>query len=163
MNATDWTKGWESLRLIPYWDGNGRAAQPGDLPNGTLTCGFGHTGNDVVIGQLWTQARAEAAFEMDDADASDAVGVLLSLEVSALLNEARFGCLQDLAFELGQTGLGRFRLMLSAVTAGNWEGAAHQLLLSKYAKQTPRRATANADVMLSGEWPAVHPNDPEIV
>jgi lysozyme len=62
-------KSFELLRL--------RAFLP--TPNDVPTIGWGHTGPDVKLGMVWTNAQADAAYEADTA------------EVVAPLNRALFG------------------------------------------------------------------------
>lgn len=161
MNGIQWTKGWESLRLAAYDDETGSAVPINGTCTGTLTIGIGHTGPDVVPGLIWTQAQAEAQFQVDYETAQDnalrAAGHGLSP-----LGDPRWAILADLAFELGLHGLEEFTHMLDALRHGAWAIASQELLNSRYAGQTPRRAKANAQILLTGNWITPHPNDPTI-
>ena len=53
-------------------------------------------------------------------------------------------------FQLGLTGISNFRKMWAAINAGDFATAAAEMLDSRWAKQTPRRAYRQAEVMRSG-------------
>lgn len=55
--------------------------------------------------------------------------------------------LVNMSFQLGVSGLQKFRLMLSALRRGDAEEAAREALNSKWAQQTPRRAKEVADML----------------
>lgn len=52
--------------------------------------------------------------------------------------------LNDMAYQLGINGLFKFKKMLAAIQAEDYETAADELLNSNYANQTPNRAKRNA-------------------
>lgn len=68
------------------------------------------------------------------------------------LNEARQGVLINMAFQMGSDGLLGFRNTLALVQAGRYAEAADNMLLSKWAQQTPARAKRMADQMRTGVW-----------
>ena len=55
-----------------------------------------------------------------------------------------------LVFQLGLSGYCLFKNHLAAVRGGDWAAAAHHLLDSKFAKQTPARAERMADRIRRG-------------
>ena len=55
--------------------------------------------------------------------------------------------LYDLAFNMGVPALSNFQNMLKDLENENWEGAAKNLLDSKYAEQVGRRAIYNAHLL----------------
>ena len=55
--------------------------------------------------------------------------------------------LQDMAYQLGVSGLFQFKKMLSAIAEKDYRRAANELLDSKYARQTPNRANRNAELL----------------
>ena len=59
----------------------------------------------------------------------------------------------DMAYNLGLDGLLKFRKMMAALVAKDYEEAAFQMLDSKWADQVGGRATRLSDMMRSGEWP----------
>jgi lysozyme len=68
------------------------------------------------------------------------------------LSEARQGVLVNMSFQLGVEGLLKFKSTLGRVEAGDYEGAAAQMLKSLWAKQTPARAKRMAAQMQTGVW-----------
>ncbi len=67
-------------------------------------------------------------------------------------SEARCDVLISMAYQLGVDGLSLFRGMLSAITQGDFNGAANAMLDSLWARQTPGRARRHAEVMRSGTY-----------
>ena len=53
----------------------------------------------------------------------------------------------DMAYQMGVSGLLKFKNMLASIRSGDYQDAAEHLLDSNYAKQTPNRAEANAKVL----------------
>jgi lysozyme len=68
------------------------------------------------------------------------------------LNEARQGALLNMAFQMGIGGLLGFQQTLAAIRDEHYEHAAHLMLLSKWAQQTPKRARKMARQIATGEW-----------
>ena len=68
------------------------------------------------------------------------------------LDDARKGVLLNMSFQLGVEGLLGFKNTLRFVEQGNYESAARNMLLSKWADQTPARAKRMAEQMRTGEW-----------
>ena len=52
-----------------------------------------------------------------------------------------------MVFQLGRTGVKKFRNMWKALSEHNYIGASFEMLDSKWAKQTPNRAKDMADQM----------------
>jgi lysozyme len=55
--------------------------------------------------------------------------------------------MMDLGFNMGVPAISNFQNMLRDLQSGNWEGAAVNLLDSKYATQVGRRAIYNAHLL----------------
>ena len=68
------------------------------------------------------------------------------------LDEARQGVLLNMSFQLGTVGLLAFKTTLGNVRAGDYDTAANNMLLSKWATQTPERAGRLAKQMKTGVW-----------
>ena len=68
------------------------------------------------------------------------------------LDDARKGVLLNMSFQLGVEGLLGFVNTLKLIEAGKYENAAHAMLQSKWAKQTPQRAERMAEQMRTGLW-----------
>lgn len=69
-----------------------------------------------------------------------------------LLDKVRQGALLNMAFQLGVEGLLGFRTSLELVRKGEYKAAADNMLLSKWAQQTPNRAKRIAKQMETGVW-----------
>jgi lysozyme len=95
-------------------------------------------------------AEHEAAYLLQ----SDIAKVQLQLDQNLPwwrdLDPVRQRALQNMAFQLGITGLLRFRNSLAAIQAGEWERAAANLRLSLWARQTPERAGRVIGMFRSG-------------
>ena len=70
----------------------------------------------------------------------------------ANLDPVRFGALLNMAFQMGVDGLLGFRNTLAMVRDGDYDGAASNMLHSKWAEQTPDRAKRISDQMKTGAW-----------
>ncbi len=68
------------------------------------------------------------------------------------LDEARQGVLINMAFQLGTAGVLSFKTTLGFIARYDYAGAATQMLLSKWATQTPERAQRLAKQMKEGVW-----------
>lgn len=68
------------------------------------------------------------------------------------LDAARQGVLLNMSFQLGVDGLLGFKNTLKLVERGDYAQAADNMLLSKWAGQTPERARRMAEQMRSGRW-----------
>ncbi len=70
----------------------------------------------------------------------------------ARLNDARKAVLLNMSFQLGITGLLKFKSTLAFIEAGDFENASANMLKSLWAKQTPPRAKRLAEQMRTGKW-----------
>lgn len=68
------------------------------------------------------------------------------------LDEARYGALLNMSFQLGVNGLLGFKNTLAMIQAGDYEAASRGMLNSLWARQTPNRARRVAEQMRTGEW-----------
>lgn len=67
------------------------------------------------------------------------------------LSSIRKAVLSDMRYQLGNSGLSKFKKMIKALEAEDYQLAAVELLDSDYAKQTPRRAKRNAYMLKRGK------------
>lgn len=104
------------------------------------TIGYGRNLEDKGINKI--EAEFMLRNDIDEIDMQLSQNGLLGL-----LDPAREAVLYDMAYQMGITGLLKFKNMLSALKSGDYITAAHELLDSKYAKQTPSRAERNADII----------------
>ena len=63
------------------------------------------------------------------------------------INEKAEEILIEMVFQLGKTGVSKFRKMWDALSEKNYIGASYEMLDSRWAKQTPNRAKAMAKTM----------------
>jgi lysozyme len=68
------------------------------------------------------------------------------------LDDARKGVLRNMAYQLGVDGLLGFKNTLEKIRTGDYSGASENMLLSKWATQTPERAKRLAKQMNTGVW-----------
>jgi len=120
----------EGLRLKPYYDTVDK-----------LTIGIGRNLEDTGI------SKAEASFMLQN----DLIRIIAELDEQMPwwreLTENRRRILVDMAFNLGTFGLSQFRDMLAATKVGDFDGAAKEMLDSKWAKQVGSRAERLAEAM----------------
>ena len=69
-----------------------------------------------------------------------------------LLDAPRQGVLLNMSFQLGIDGLMGFKNTLELTRKGQFATAADNMLLSKWAAQTPERAKRLSDQMRTGVW-----------
>ncbi len=127
----------EGLRLDAYQD-----------TGGVWTIGFGHTGPEVHKGLSWTLAQAEAALHLDIAETERQLDAEMPWWRD--LNDPRQDVLANMAFNMGVHGLLGFERMLRAADDFDFEGAAADMLASKWASQVGDRAKRLAEQMRTG-------------
>ena len=66
------------------------------------------------------------------------------------MSDARQRALVNMCFNLGKTGMSRFKLMWSRIAEEDWEGAAWEMLSLKWAQQVGERAERLAKMMKEG-------------
>ena len=111
------TKGFEQCRLTAYPDVKG-------IP----TIGWGHTGPEVYIGLVWTQEQADDTLPVDEQKAVDCVNNY----VQVILTQHEFDALTDFVYNCGCEAF-RTSTLLTKLNAGDYAGAADQLLLWDHA------------------------------
>jgi lysozyme len=97
----------------------------------------------------------EAALAQCDSEASDlAINLHCVIDCWQDLNEARQAILISMAYQMGLSGLMKFKKMIAAIEAGDFVEAAAQGRDSRWASQTHSRANRHMRVMLLGNWSA---------
>jgi lysozyme len=81
-----------------------------------------------------------------------AAEVIKALPWVAGLSEVRQAVIIGMAFQMGTAGLLGFKNTLAMVRDGDFPGAARNMMLSRWAEQTPTRARRMAAQMETGEW-----------
>ena len=126
-------------------------------PSGKVTIGVGHNmeanpvpGLPAVVG---TRINADQSRRLLIADlmAFDRE-MLEALPWVSSLDDARYGVLLNMAFNLGVLRLCEFKNTLRAVQDARWDDAANGMLASKWAKQVKGRAIELAQQMRIGSW-----------
>ncbi len=139
----------EGLRLKPY-----------RCTAGKLTIGIGRNLDDRGI----SQKEAYAMLERDIQDCEqwlideipEVYNKLDEVRQSVLLNmcisipQSRFASLREPCY-LGINGLLGFNNTLAFIKAGDWERAANNMLVSRWAKQVGRRAIELSELMRKGK------------
>lgn len=135
---------------------------------GYWTIGIGHLMDERIGGFLPSYARRELdsyGFITDETIShlyqEDMKAIKADLDRAlpwaAELDDVRYMCLLDMCFQLGigsaekGTGLLGFKNTLRFIQNGDYEQAAKNMLLSKWARQTPNRAKRRANEMRTGE------------
>jgi lysozyme len=70
------------------------------------------------------------------------------------LGSARQAVLISMGYNLGIGGLFSFKKMWAAIERADWDGAAREMLDSKWAGQVKGRAVELSEMMRNGEWKA---------
>lgn len=135
-NVTELVTKHEGTRLKPYLDTVGK-----------WSLGTGRNISDVGISQC------EADFMLAN-DLTACHEDLVKFWWFTPLDEVRQAVLLDLRFNLGLAGLLHFPHFLSAVGKQDWATAKAELLDSTWAGQVGARATEDAEMILTGVWPA---------
>ena len=124
-------KQWESFVAYTYDDADAstpkKRIMPGDSYKGTLTIGYGHTGQDVHPGMLIDEEHAALLLRNDLARFESRVGRLVKVELS----DNQFAALVSFDFNTG--GLGQSRL-LKELNKGNYGNVPFEL--AKWNKTT---------------------------
>ena len=138
MNIKNFTKdsikSHEGFRLDPY-----------ECTEGFLTGGYGHKileGEEVPT----TKEGWEALFDKDFEKAWSDMEILCETH-NLPENEEMMSILCEMIFQLGFTGVSKFKMMIKALQEGNMEESSNQMKQSKWYVQTPNRCVALAERM----------------
>lgn len=123
----------EGEKLFPYVDTVGKT-----------TVGVGRNLTDVGI------SKEESRILLANDIKKVVAGLDAALPWWDSLSEARQRVLADMAFNLGLKGLLGFKNTLALIQRGDYDEAADNMLLSKWATQVGRRATTLAGMMRRG-------------
>ena len=125
----------EGLRLKPY-----------RCTAGKLTIGIGRNLDDCGI----SQSEAYVMLINDITNCEKQLQAKIP-DIYNGLDEVRKSVLLNMCFNLGINGLLGFKNTLAFVKAGDWERAANNMLVSKWAKQVGRRAIELSELMRKGK------------
>jgi len=135
MDIYDQLKRDEGLKLFPYTDTVGK-----------LTIGVGRNLIDKGI----TADEADTLLHNDVAEIQ--AHLANSLPWFIELNQPRQGALINMGFNLGVAGLLAFHNTLTLLEAGDYNGAAKEILNSRWAGQVGARATRISEQIRLGSW-----------
>ena len=116
---------------------------------GKRTVGVGH----LCVESFWEDDKEyEESFLMEilEKDLSEAIkgaNDLMAEHDCMDINEKAHEILIEMVFQLGKTGVSKFKNMWKALSELNYVGASYEMLDSRWAKQTPNRAKAMAKTM----------------
>jgi lysozyme len=116
---------------------------------GKRTVGVGH----LCVEDFWEDDKEyEESFLMEilEKDLQEAIRgakELMDEHGCADIDERAEEILIEMVFQLGRTGVKKFRNMWKALSEHNYIGASFEMLDSRWAKQTPNRAKAMAEQM----------------
>lgn len=137
-------KSFEQLRLTGY------LPTPDDEP----TAGYGHTGPDVAVGQVYTEDQADAWLMQDTTSACAEV----ERDVTVPLTDDEFGALVCLTFNIGR-GAFRHSTLCKTLDGGDYQGAARKFMdwdkqAGHVLKGLERRRAAEEALFEAGETEA---------
>ena len=125
----------ESLRLKPY-----------RCTAGKLTIGIGRNLDDCGI----TESEAYIMLINDIMNCEKQLQAKIP-DIYNGLDEVRKSVLLNMCFNLGISGLLGFKNTLEFIKVGDWERAANNMLVSRWAKQVGRRAIELSELMRKGK------------
>ena len=130
----------EGKRNRPYLDSEGY-----------WTIGIGHLMEDQSPSNKNFSIDDNLVYKMYELDLQNKIDDLdRALPWAKELDPVRYMCLLDMCFQMGIGGLLSFKNTLRFIQQGNYDQAAKNMLVSKWAKQTPNRAKRRADEMRTG-------------
>ena len=118
---------------------------------GKRTVGVGH----LCVEDFWEDDKEyEEKFlmtilEHDLSDAIKGANDLMAENGCMDMNEKAHEIIIEMVFQLGKTGVSKFKNMWKALSGLQYSAAAAQMLDSRWAKQPPNRANGMADIMRS--------------
>ena len=118
---------------------------------GKRTVGVGH----LCVEDFWEDDKEyEEKFlmtilEHDLSSAIKGANDLMAENGCMDMNEKAHEIIIEMVFQLGKTGVSKFKNMWKALSGLDYSTAATEMLDSRWAKQTPNRANGMADIMRS--------------
>jgi len=112
-----------------------------------LTIGVGHNLDDKAISK-------EAIEQILEDDLEDVLKEVGTLSYWGDLDAVRQAVLIDMCFNLGFSGLKKFKKMHAALNLGDYVEAANQMMDSRWSTQVGSRSKRLEKMMISGGWPS---------
>ena len=114
---------------------------------GKATIGYGHLlteEDDFVEGVIYDKDILEALFDKDFDKAKQGMEELVGTLDIAM---AAKGIIIEMVFQLGKTGVSKFKNMFAALNEFNYTRAAEEMLNSAWYRQTPSRCEELSNLM----------------
>ena len=124
----------------------GLALKAYKCPAGKITIGYGRNLEDRGI-------TISTANNMLCEDISEFYHLLMKFDWFPHLSEIRAIVCLDMMYNLGSKGFLNFKKMIACLEAEDYNGAAEQIVDSKYYRQTGQRARDNVFMMARNEYP----------
>tara|TARA_R100000900_G_C3268753_1_gene151248 strand:- start:168 stop:608 length:441 start_codon:yes stop_codon:yes gene_type:complete len=116
------------------------------------TIGWGHkvvSADNFVAGKEYTEEELQEVFDKDLSKAiSQAKQLMIENGIDDLPEKAQH-VLSEMCFQLGKSGVSKFRMMWKSLQEDNFIGASYEMLDSRWNKQTPNRCKKLSEVMKS--------------
>jgi len=116
---------------------------------GKRTVGYGHLCTDDENwedGKCYDNSYLNDVFEIDFMEATKQTEKLIG---NLVLEKEANEIILEMVFQLGKTGVSKFKKMWEALSGQDYNKAADEMLDSKWAKQTKNRAESLAEIMRS--------------
>ena len=116
---------------------------------GKRTVGYGHLCTDDENwedGKCYDNSYLNDVFEIDFMEATKQTEKLIG---NLVLEKEANEIILEMVFQLGKTGVSKFKKMWEALSGQDYKKAADEMLDSKWAKQTKNRAESLAEIMRS--------------
>lgn len=116
----------------------------------TVGYGFKIADKDAPLPKFCLPKSAGDAWLMHNLN--DLVDHLSKYQWFNKLNDARKAIILSMAYQMGISGVLKFKNMIKAIEQDDYRNAALEMLDSRWAKQTPQRADRHQLQMQSGGW-----------
>ena len=116
---------------------------------GNATVGWGHlvtSDDNFTSGVTYPEEVLEQVFEQDFAKAKEGADELCQ---GLPINYIARGVIIEMCFQLGKTGVSKFKKMFAALQTEDYTTASEEMLDSKWYEQTPVRAKSLSYIMRS--------------
>jgi lysozyme len=119
------------------------------------TIGYGHLcrkDETWIKDKIYPRKQLEKVFEYDFNKAVDQTDTLLKSRLSVskdTFNKDAYFVLIEMVFQLGIGNVKKFKKMFAALENQNWLLASQEMLNSRWARQTPQRASDLSKIMAS--------------
>lgn len=130
------------LDIIKIYEGF--VSTPYKCPAGFLTIGYG---TNIEVGISKAQAECLLLSKLDEIESE-----LSKLDWYLSLSEVRKMVIIDMCYQLGFAGMLAFKKMIFAIQKEDFDGASKEMLDSRWALQTPLRASQNAIAMKNNQF-----------